>query len=244
MDLSARIEAIASLAEPSRRALYLYVYAQGTPVSRDEAAAGVGVPRHTAKFHLDKLAADGLLEVGFARRSGRRGPGAGRPAKLYRPAAREVAVTLPERRYELAAQLMARAIADARGGASSAADTLRAAARGRGHVIGDQAVAEAGDSPSEEALLAAARSVLDREGYDTRAGPDGLIFANCPFGPLTAVHTEVICGMNQSIMEGMLDQLGQLHLAAICEPAEGRCCIRLAANPAPVRDLPPDLPRT
>ena len=182
---------------------------------------------------MRKLAGDGLLEVEFARRSGRRGPGAGRPAKLYRPAAREVAVTLPERRYELAAQLMARAIADARSEGTPAADTLRAAARGRGHVIGDQALAEAGDSPSEAALLAAARSVLDQEGYDTRADPGGLILANCPFGALTAVHTDAICGMNLAVMEGLLDRLSQLGLAAVCAPAEGRCCIRLDADTAP-----------
>jgi predicted ArsR family transcriptional regulator len=78
-------------------------------VSRDEAAAGVGVPRHRAKFHLDKLVGDGLLEAEYRRRSGRRGPGAGRPAKLYR-ASGELAVMLPGRRYELAGQLMARAI--------------------------------------------------------------------------------------------------------------------------------------
>ena len=228
VDPSARIGAIASLAEPTRRALYLYVHAQQAPVSRDEAAAGVGVPRHTAKFHLDKLAGDGLLEVEFARRTGRRGPGAGRPAKLYRPATREFAVTLPERRYELAAQLMARAISDARSGDIPVADALHAAARGHGHLIGDQALGEAGASPSDTALLAATRSVLDQEGYDARGDLAGLIFANCPFGALTAVHADVICGMNLSIMEGLLDRLGQLPLAPVCEPARGRCCIRLA----------------
>ena len=116
-------------------------------MSRDEAAAGVGVPRHTAKFHLDKLADDGLLEVEFALRTRRRGPGAGRPAKLYGPASRELAVTLPERRYELAAQLMARAIAGPRRGDISVADALRAAARDRGRLIGDQALTEARDKP-------------------------------------------------------------------------------------------------
>ena len=53
------VAGLASLAEPTRRALYLYVRDQGTAVSRDEAAAGVGVPRHQAKFHLDKLVGDG-----------------------------------------------------------------------------------------------------------------------------------------------------------------------------------------
>src|SRR5215472_7628701 len=102
------VTGLASLAEPTRRALYLYVRDQGSAVSRDEAAAGVAVPRHKAKFHLDKLVEDGLLEVEFARRTGRQGPGAGRPAKLYRPGAREFSVSVPERHYELAGQLIAR----------------------------------------------------------------------------------------------------------------------------------------
>src|SRR6516164_2955361 len=84
--LEADVAGLASLAEPTRRALYLYVRDQGAAVSRDEAAAGVGVPRHQAKFHLDKLVDDGLLEVEFARRTGRRGPGPGRRAGRPGPA--------------------------------------------------------------------------------------------------------------------------------------------------------------
>ena len=53
-------------------------------MGRDQAAQGVGVPTHTAKFHLDRLVDEGLLEVEFRRLSGRTGPGSGRPAKLYR----------------------------------------------------------------------------------------------------------------------------------------------------------------
>src|SRR5215471_15544170 len=133
----ADVAGLASLAEPTRRALYRYVRDQGTAVSRDEAAAGVGVPRHQAKFHLDKLADDGLLEVEFARRTGRQGPGAGRPAKLYRRAARELAVTLPERHYELAGQLMARGIADAHDEGLPVAEALGRAAREQGHALAE-----------------------------------------------------------------------------------------------------------
>ena len=64
--------ASAALAEPVRRDLYLYVVGQPEPVSRDQAAAGVGVPRHTAKFHLDRLVEEGLLDTEFRRLSGRR----------------------------------------------------------------------------------------------------------------------------------------------------------------------------
>ena len=99
-----------ALADPVRRELYRWVVAQAEPVSRDQAAAGAGVPRHTAKFHLDRLVADGLLETEFRRLTGRRGPGAGRPAKLYRRSARQLSLTLPPRQYELAAQIMAAAL--------------------------------------------------------------------------------------------------------------------------------------
>ena len=183
------VAGLASLAEPTRRALYLYVRAQGSAVSRDEAAAGVAVPRHKAKFHLDKLVDDGLLEVEFARRTGRQGPGAGRPAKLYRRATRELSVTLPERHYELAGQLMARGIADARTEGLPVAETLGRAAREQGHAFAEAALRQAGDSPSGAALLAAARKVLDDEGYETRlagvdTGQSGLTLMNCPFPPL------------------------------------------------------------
>ena len=145
--LDTDVAGLASLAEPTRRALYLYVYAQDRPVSRDEAAAGVGVPRHRAKFHLDRLVNDGLLETEFARRTGRQGPGAGRPAKFYRRGARELAVTLPERRYELAGQLMARAISEAQGEDLPVAETLQRAARERGRSLAGLVERRAGNSP-------------------------------------------------------------------------------------------------
>jgi predicted ArsR family transcriptional regulator len=234
--LDAGVAGLASLAEPTRRALYLYVRAQESAVSRDEAAAGVGVPRHKAKFHLDKLVGDGLLEVEFARRTGRQGPGAGRPAKLYRRAARELAVTLPERRYELAGQLMAGAIAETQADGRPVTETLAHAAREQGRALAEAALRRAGDNPSDAALLAAARQVLDDEGYETRptgtgADPAGMTLANCPFHALAVAHTAVVCGMNLAIMEGLLAGLPRLGLTAVLDPAGGRCCVRLANNP-------------
>jgi predicted ArsR family transcriptional regulator len=224
--IGADLTGLAGLAEPTRRALYLYVRDQGSAVSRDEAAAGVGVPRHKAKFHLDKLVDGGLLEVEFARRTGRQGPGAGRPAKLYRRAAREFSVTLPRRSYELAGRLMARGITGARGAGRPVVETLDHAAREQGRELAAEALRRAGDDPAPEALQAAARSVLDEQGYATRA--DGT-FANCPFHALVAEHTDLVCGMNLAIVEGMLGGLPPLPVAAVLDPGEGRCCVRLAA---------------
>src|SRR3954447_16634908 len=95
----ANLHAIASLDEPARRALYEWVATSGRAVGRDEAASAIGVSRALAAFHLDRLVRDGLLVPEYRRLSGRSGPGAGRPAKLYRRASGEVGVTLPERRY-------------------------------------------------------------------------------------------------------------------------------------------------
>jgi predicted ArsR family transcriptional regulator len=67
----AQVTGIAALGEPIRRALYRYVVAQAAPVNRDQAAEGAGVARHVAKFHLDKLVEDGLLDVTYARPTGR-----------------------------------------------------------------------------------------------------------------------------------------------------------------------------
>jgi predicted ArsR family transcriptional regulator len=233
----ADVASIACLAEPTRQALYLYVRAQASEVSRDDAATGVGVPRHGAKFHLDKLVDDGLLEAEYRRRSRRRGPGAGRPAKLYRRASRELAVMLPERRYELAGQLMARAIANAESHGQAVAAALSGAARDRGRRLGDEVRRRAGARASRAALLAAVSGVLDEEGYETRRDPAGLTLGNCPFRALAQEYTAVVCGMNLAIMEGLLDCPG-LRLTARLDPAQERCCVRLV----PERSRPGEVP--
>src|SRR5690242_6010085 len=124
-DFVARVTGVAALAEPVRRELYRFVAAQDAPVSRDDAAAGLGLARHTAKFHLDRLVELGLLAVEYRRLTGRVGPGAGRPTKLYRRSDVELSVDLPERSYDVAGALMARAIEESGRDGSSAVDALR-----------------------------------------------------------------------------------------------------------------------
>ncbi len=142
-DFADRVAGVAALAEPVRRGLYLHVVGQPDAVSRDQAAAGIGVARHTAKFHLDRLVAEGLLDAEFRRLSGRRGPGAGRPTKLYRRAAHEVTVSLSERSYELAGRLMAQAIEEAARTGAPVLDALHVAATELGARLGRQARASA-----------------------------------------------------------------------------------------------------
>jgi predicted ArsR family transcriptional regulator len=55
--------AIALLADELRQRLYRFVAAQPGPVTRDQAAAAVGISRKLAAFHLAKLVSAGLLET-------------------------------------------------------------------------------------------------------------------------------------------------------------------------------------
>src|SRR5918993_2301346 len=130
------LDRLAALAEPVRRRLYEFVVGQAEPVDRDAAAAGAGVGRPLAAFHLDRLAEAGLLDVTYRRRSGRTGPGAGRPAKFYaRPRAGELNVSVPPRRYGLAAEILAEGVE--RDGASQA--RVLDAAREQGRRMADDA---------------------------------------------------------------------------------------------------------
>src|ERR687893_1189815 len=141
----AQISAVAALDEPTRRRLYDYVVRQLEPVSRDDAVAALGLPRTTAAFHLDRLVDEGLLDVVYQRLTGRTGPGAGRPAKLYRRSDQHVAVSLPQRHYELAGRLLSSALEHAERSGDSPRASLEQRAYQLGKELGETARSEAGD---------------------------------------------------------------------------------------------------
>jgi predicted ArsR family transcriptional regulator len=228
-DFAGRVAGVAVLAEPVRRDLYLFVVDQPDAVSRDQAAAGVDVPRHTAKFHLDKLVEEGLLATEFRRLSGRRGPGAGRPAKLYRRADGEVAVSLPERHYDLAGGLMAEAIESSLRDGSSVLDALDTAAAAFGAALGERARAVSDAAPSERAPLDAACQVLAGSGYEPHVQDDTIVLRNCPFHALAKEHTELVCGMNLALVRAVTDRVGG-SLTPRLDSRDGRCCVVVDAG--------------
>ncbi|MFW6033835.1 MAG: helix-turn-helix transcriptional regulator [bacterium] len=219
-DLAEQAAGVGSLAEPTRRALYQYVTAQPDAVDREQAAVAVGVPRHTAKFHLDRLVGEGLLDVEFRRLSGRTGPGAGRPAKLYRRSTRQFAVSLPERRYDLAGDVLATAIDRALRDGTPVADAVRDAAAEEGRRM-------AADGASDGDDLERTADVLARHGYEPHTSEREICLANCPFDRLAAEHTDLVCGMNLALIDGVIDALDARTASAELAPQPGFCCVKV-----------------
>jgi predicted ArsR family transcriptional regulator len=234
-EFAAQVRGVGALAEPARRALYLYVVAQPEPVGRDQAAAAAGLPRHTAKFHLDKLVADGLLDTEYRRLSGRRGPGAGRPTKLYRRSSRQVTVTLPPRHYDLAGQILAAAVEDAARDGIPVLQAVQRAAVDAGRRLGAAPRPRDGGSSAaldDSAALDLVAAVLDAHGYEPRVDGDRVVLANCPFHTLAREHTALVCGMNLHLITALLDELGHRDVQAGLDPAPQRCCVTLTAEPS------------
>jgi predicted ArsR family transcriptional regulator len=217
------ISAVAALDEPTRRRLYGHVAGQPGPVSRDEAAAALDMPRTTVAFHLDRLVDEQLLDVVFERRSGRTGPGAGRPAKLYRRSACDVTVSLPERRYDLAGQLLAAALEEA----DRSGEPPRTVLDRRAYELGRELGRSASSADEATAIREPALRVLAAYGYEPRLEGTGVALVNCPFHTLAREHTALVCGMNLRLLDGLLDGLGGTGLVALLRPAPARCCVRL-----------------
>ena len=234
-DFEERIAGVASLAEPQRRALYQFVVNKGGAVTKDEAAASMGVARSVAAFHLERLVSDGLLTTEFRRLSGRQGPGAGRPAKLYRRVEGEMSVSLPARQYDLAAALLAAAVSEAMQSDTPVGNALTRVAAARGRELGERARDEAGKRPTRRALLDAALGVLEEQGYEPRKHGNEIVLANCPFHALVDEQRDLVCGMNRDLLGGMADAVGDNVLAARLAPSDGTCCVRLDAK-QPMKD--------
>ena len=217
------VASLGSLADPTRRALYDFVTRQAEPAGRDEAASAAGVGRTLAAYHLDRMVEDGLLEVSFARRTGRTGPGAGRPAKLYRRSAREFNISLPPRTYELAARIFANAVDSEPTGRAKAA--LQESAQSFGADVAAEVERRA--AGREAHRLTVLEQVLAERGYEPFRDDDGVIrMRNCPFDCLADAHRQTVCGMNLALLaQAAASPKGTLQ--AVLDPRPDLCCVAL-----------------
>jgi predicted ArsR family transcriptional regulator len=213
------LDRISLLAEPTRRALYLEVVRRGE-VGRDAAARAMGISRSLAAFHLDRLAEAGLVGVEFRRLSGRTGPGAGRPAKLYRRRG-DLGVSVPPRDYELAGRILAETVDS--GGAKPA--QLGRTARRIGGDVGRAVRERAGSSPSRDRLTRSLLGTLRAHGFEPTRSGDRVRLMNCPFDALASRFPDTVCSMNHAFLKGVAEGAGLRHLEAVLDPQPGRCCV-------------------
>jgi predicted ArsR family transcriptional regulator len=210
------VAAIGLLDEPVRRRLYDWVIGQARPVGREEAARALGVTRALATFHLDRLAGGGLLEAGYRRLTGRVGPGAGRPARVYWRADRDISVTIPARDYARAALAFATALEQLGDGTPPA--VLRDAARNLGERLG---AAHPRRAPARRLMAA-----LERGGYEPYRESNGTIrLRNCPFDALVDDHRPLVCGTNLAMAEGIVDGAKVTELTPVLDPRPDGCCV-------------------
>ncbi|MER7734616.1 helix-turn-helix domain-containing protein [Streptomyces erythrochromogenes] len=218
------IDVIAVLQDPVRRRLYEYVAAQGREVGRNEAAEAAGVARTLAAHHLDRLTEAGLLESGSRRLTGRSGPGAGRPAKVYTRARVERSVSLPARDYRTAADLLAEAAEEAGLDAG-----LRAAAHRRGESLRGAAAPCGGLAEAMELLAARGYEPHLEEAAGDGSGQGPVVrMRNCPFHAVAERFPPLVCGMNLALLEGLLGGEGPVRARMDARP--GECCVVVEAS--------------
>lgn len=221
--LEAEIEALTALREPTRRALYEHVARQPHAVSRDQAAAAVGVNRPLAAFHLDRLVEAGLLTTEYRRLTGRTGRGAGRPAKLYRRSRRPFIVSLPPREPELLAGLLATSMP----AGNPAAGSLDAA-REFGRSLGARARKRVRPRPTPAPLASCVEDVLKTIGFEPyRTGHGEIRLRNCPFDPLSRRFTGVVCNAGVALARGIVEGVGAAEVRVSRDERPDQCCVVL-----------------
>ena len=188
--------------DPTRRALYRIAVQAAEPLSAGEAAAIVGVHRTVARAHLQRLAELGLLQVGV-----RRGPGGGRPAKVYVVTTEPLTAALPPRRYERLAGLLAGALR----GAADSEEAAAAAAEAVGWTYGRDEVARLGASRAAalegsgggvRLTPAAAQSWLDDNGFRATVvagAPVDICLRNCVFRELAIADPLLVCALDRGV---------------------------------------------
>jgi predicted ArsR family transcriptional regulator len=212
-DLDEMIVRLSLLDDPTRRAAYLAVRTAGRPLTRAEVADEAGVSVRLAAFHLEKLLSEGFLEATYERDEGP--GGVGHPAKRYRPTGLELEVSIPPRRYDLAAEILAEALeADS---PDSPRESLADVAAEYGRAVGRRAPAHDGGSQ----LLAALRIV----GYEPALSGGEVVLRNCPFRHVAQARPEIVCQMNVAFVAGVLAGTRSRSLRAVLSPSPGRCCV-------------------
>jgi predicted ArsR family transcriptional regulator len=223
------IRAIAALDDDLRRQMYTFIRAARRPVTRDEAAAAVGISRKLAAFHLDKLVDAGTLCARYQPAGGIRR--VGRVPKVYEPTGTDIRVSIPQRNHDILAGILLDAVLAGGRGEDARSAALRAA-RHRGQDIGaaERQRARPGRLGAERALTLISK-LLERRGFEpAREAPVCVRLRNCPFHPLAAQAPDMVCGINHAFVAGIAEGLEAPAVEAVLRPRAGECCVELRAR--------------
>jgi predicted ArsR family transcriptional regulator len=223
------IAAVAVLDDDLRRRMYAFIRRADRPVTRDDAAASVGISRKLAAFHLDKLVAAGLLKAGYANLSGVRR--VGRTPKVYEPTDVDVRVSIPPREFGILAEILIDAVLTEADGESAREAALRVATdRGRRLGQAERDQTRPGRLGAERALTCAGQT-LERHGFEpVRETPGLLRLRNCPFHPLAAKASDLVCAINHALLTGLMAGLDAHTVHAKLVPRPGACCVELSTG--------------
>jgi predicted ArsR family transcriptional regulator len=223
----AAVSAVAALEDRLRRAMFEFIRRQRRPVTRDQAAAEVGISRKLAAFHLDRLVDAGLLTVTAAAGPRR----VGRAPKAYTASTTDVRVSIPERQHDVLATILLDAVL-ARTPEETSTEAALRVARERGLGYGRRGRAALGGSRlGAERALTASEPILTEHGYEPeRVSPVCIRLRSCPFHPLTTRAPDLICAMNHALLAGFLTGLDAAAVEAVLRPEPGECCVELRAT--------------
>jgi len=221
------VERLDALGSPDLRATLSVLRSASGPLSADEVAGELDIPRSVARWRLERLLDAGLLDAGFAERTG--GPGAGRPPKLYAPAPETEALEFPARRYETLFALLAATMPKRR---------LGAVGEEFGRALAREARLRAGRKPFERLCEG-----LGRLGFQTTVESEDehgavLVTPTCPLRPLV-VADDAAAGIDQGMWRGLvasvLRQPAEIRCQAEgCHAADQSCRVTIRlGNPAP-----------
>jgi predicted ArsR family transcriptional regulator len=229
------IKAVAALDDPLRRGMFMFIRRSREPVTREAAAASVGISRKLAAFHLDKLVRAGVLrahyqQVGRVRR-------VGRAPKVYEVTDTDINIHIPPRQHELLAEVLLDAVLN-EGEDEDARQAAGRVAGERGKDLGARERRDRHLGPlGAQRALTLVEGIVARLGFEpARESSTCLRLRNCPFSPLAGKAPDLVCGMNHAFLTGLLAGFGTGSVRAVLAPEPGECCVRLtseaALNPA------------
>jgi predicted ArsR family transcriptional regulator len=223
------IKAVAALNDPLRREMFRFIRMSRQPVTREAAAESVGISRKLAAFHLDKLVKAGVLRAHYQPVGGVRR--VGRTPKVYEATDTAINVHIPPRQHELLADVLLDAILTE----GEDEDARQAAARvagQRGKDLGTQQrrARQPGQLGSQRALTVV-EEILATLGFEpARESPSCVRLRNCPFHPLAGKAPDLVCGLNEAFLAGLLVGFGTANVRAVLAPEPGECCVQLTSE--------------